>query len=129
MFSSLGCRCCLLLTFCSYPKGGTFTTKLVPTNVGMKNEYFINHNPDSYRDVFGTRKPAFWVGAVIGRFYHFRLLYEWTFPAGKYIKLKVLSVSPNISYLRVSVLVVKIINSAFSVSLTNSGNLSVIEIV
>ena len=42
------------ITFCSYPKGGTFTTKL-----DLKNQCLMNH-----KTVFGTRKPAFWVGAV-----------------------------------------------------------------
>ena len=44
------------LTVCSYPKGGTFTTKL-----DLKNYCLINH-----KTVFGTRNPAFWVGAVSG---------------------------------------------------------------
>lgn len=48
----------LQVTVCSYPKGGTFTTKL-----DLKNESSINH-----KTVFGTRNPAFWVGAVISRF-------------------------------------------------------------
>jgi hypothetical protein len=46
----------LPITFCSYPKGGTFTTKL-----DLKNECLINH-----KVVFETRNPAFWVGAVSG---------------------------------------------------------------
>jgi hypothetical protein len=45
-----------LLTVCSYPKGVTFTTKL-----DLKNEWLFNH-----KTVFGTRNPAFWVGAVKG---------------------------------------------------------------
>jgi ABC-type dipeptide/oligopeptide/nickel transport system permease component len=46
----------LRLTFCSYPKGGIFNTKL-----DLKNECLITH-----KTVFGTRNPAFWVGAVKG---------------------------------------------------------------
>ena|SRR5690554_6883792 len=42
-------------TVCSYPKGGAFTTKL-----DLKNYCFINN-----KTVFGTRNPAFWVGAVM----------------------------------------------------------------
>ncbi len=45
----------LVLTVCSYPKGGTFTTKL-----DLKTQCLINH-----KTVFGTRNPAFWVGAVM----------------------------------------------------------------
>jgi hypothetical protein len=58
--SSLGflARKILAVTVCCYPKGGTFTTKL-----DLKNQCLINH-----KTVFGTRNPAFWVGAVIGRF-------------------------------------------------------------
>ena len=44
----------MLPTFRSYPKGGTFTTKL-----DLKNYSLINH-----KTVFGTRNRAFWVGAV-----------------------------------------------------------------
>jgi hypothetical protein len=44
----------LRITFGSYPKGGTFTTKL-----NLKNECLINH-----KTVVGTRNPTFWVGAV-----------------------------------------------------------------
>jgi hypothetical protein len=53
----------LQVTFCSYPKGGTFTTKL-----DLKNKCLMNH-----KTVFGTRNPAFWVGAVMCcGFSHFR---------------------------------------------------------
>jgi hypothetical protein len=49
----------LLLTAGSYPKGGTFTTKL-----DLKNQCLINH-----KTVSGKRNPAFWVGAVIASAY------------------------------------------------------------
>jgi len=51
----------LQLTVCSYPKGGTFTTKL-----DLKNGTSINH-----KTVFGTRNPAFWVGAVMPSLFFF----------------------------------------------------------
>jgi hypothetical protein len=42
------------ITFCSYPKGGNFTTKL-----DLKHLCSI-----TYKSVFGKRKPAFWIAAV-----------------------------------------------------------------
>ncbi len=45
----------VLIAFCSYPKCGTFTTKL-----DLKNESLMYH-----KTVFGTRNPAFWVGAQL----------------------------------------------------------------
>jgi hypothetical protein len=55
----------LPLTVCSYPKGGTFTTKL-----DLKNECSITHKTD-----FGTRNPAFWVAAVSGSGFFSVVLY------------------------------------------------------
>jgi hypothetical protein len=55
----------LPLTVCSYPKGGTFTTKL-----NLKNECLFNH-----KTVFGTRNPAFWVGSVIASVFFFVRLF------------------------------------------------------
>ena len=75
----------LPITFCSYPKGGTFTTKL-----DLKNECLINH-----KTVFGTRNPAFWVGAVIASAFflhhYFVALNDFT---TKYIKG--IKISPNV---------------------------------
>jgi len=51
----------LALTVCSYPKGGAFITKL-----DLKNKCSINH-----KTVFGTRNPAFWVGAVMPSLFFF----------------------------------------------------------
>lgn len=52
----------IINSFSQLPAGRDFTTKL-----DLKNACLINH-----KTVFGTQYPAFWVGAVIERFYFCR---------------------------------------------------------
>jgi len=53
-------RILISITFCSYPKGGTFITKLDLKSAGWR---MIKH-----KTVFEARNPAFWVGAVSGSY-------------------------------------------------------------